>query len=139
MYPTVSRTGGQAVRDISVVTTKHDQTDAPHAGKITDNSDGTYLVSYSITVSATYSLVITFNSVLAAGSPHYLTVQAQTSDESLTYAYGNFRTVMTGKTRNIFVQTRDRFGNYISSDPAEFPDGSDEILLHEMFEMGNNP
>jgi hypothetical protein len=118
------RPGGE---DISVVMTNLEQADLPRAGKVSDNSDGTYSVSYSITVSSTYAVSITFNSVLAAGSPHNLFVQAQAADETLTYAYGNFRTIMTGRTHTIFVQTRDRYGNYISTNPEEFPEGSDLI------------
>ena len=34
---------------------------------------------------------------------------------------------MTGRTHTIFVQTRDRYGNYISTDPEEYPEGSDLI------------
>jgi hypothetical protein len=35
--------------------------------------------------------------------------------------------VMTGRTHTIFVQTRDRYGNYISADPEEFPEGADLV------------
>jgi hypothetical protein len=129
------RPGGE---DISVILRDLESSDGKHrAGKVTDNSDGTYTVTYSITVSSTYHLSITFNSVLAAGSPHTLTVQAQTADESLTYAYGNFRKVMTGRTHTIFVQTRDRYGNYISTDPDEKPDGSDYIKLEYCNTVGD--
>jgi hypothetical protein len=129
------RPGGE---DISVILHDLESSDGNNrAGKVTDNSDGTYTVTYSITVSSTYHLSITFNSVLAAGSPHKLTVQAQTADVSLTYAYGNFRKVMTGRTHTIFVQTRDRYGNYISTDPDEKPDGDDKIELEYCNTVGD--
>lgn len=129
------RPGGE---DISVIMDDVERdNDIPRAGKVTDNSDGTYTVTYSITVSSNYRMSITFNSVLAAGSPHALAVQAQEADVALTYAYGNFRKVMTGRTHTIFVQTRDRYGNYISTDPEEFPDGSDEINLEYCIEIGD--
>lgn len=35
--------------------------------------------------------------------------------------------MMTGRTHTIFVQTRDRYGNYISADPEEFPEGADLV------------
>ena len=127
------RPGGE---DISVVMKNVEHNDLPYAGKVTDNSDGTYSVTYSITVSSTYSVSITFNSVLAAGSPHTLVVQAQIADETLTYAYGNFKTIMTGRTHILFVQTRDRYGNYISSSPEEFPKGNDLIEFEYCSTLG---
>jgi len=127
------RPGGE---DISVVMDNMKQLDLPRAGKVTDNSDGTYTVTFAITVSSTYSISITFNSVLAAGSPHTLHVKAQNSDETLTYAYGNFRTIMTGRTHMMYVQTKDRYGNYISTDPEELPTGSDEIQFEYCTTIG---
>jgi hypothetical protein len=128
------RPGGE---DISVIMDDlESSSDIPRAGKVMDNSDGTYTVTYSITVSSTYHLSITFNSVLAAGSPHRLAVLAQEADVSLTYAYGNFRSVMTGRTHTIFVQTRDRYGNFISTDPDESPEGSDQVILEYCTTVG---
>ena len=128
------RPGGE---DISVIMDDLERDDdIPRAGKVTDNSDGTYTVTYSITVSSTYSMSITFNSILAAGSPIPFAVRARQAHVPFTYAYGNFLKVMTGRTHTIFVQTRDRYGNYISTDPDEVPLGSDIVRLEYCASVG---
>lgn len=120
------RPGGD---DMSVVFRLAGSLDIPNAGKVLDNNDGSYLVQYAITQAGRYRVSISVNGVVGVGSPFDLKVEAQLADTALTYAYGEFLDAMTGKTFSVYVQTRDRYGNFISTDPKLFPQGSDTIAL----------
>jgi len=120
------RPGGD---DMSVVFRLAGSVDIPNAGKVLDNNDGSYVVQYAITQAGQYSVSISVNGVVGVGSPFNLKVEAQLADTALTYSYGEFLDAKTGKTFSVYVQTRDRYGNFISTDPSLFPLGSDTIAL----------
>jgi len=120
------RPGGD---DMSVVFRLAGSTDIPSAGKVSDNNDGSYMVQYAITQAGRYTVSISVNGVVGVGSPFDLRVEAELADTSLTYAYGEFLDASTGKTFSVYVQTRDKYGNFISTDPAAFPDGNQNVQL----------
>ena len=120
------RPGGD---DMSVVFRLAGSLDIPNAGKVSDNNDGSYLVQYAITQAGRYTVSISVNGVVGVGSPFELKVEAQLADTALTYSYGEFFDASTGKTSSIYVQTRDKYGNFISTDPTLFPAGSDDVKL----------
>jgi len=45
--------------------------------------------------------------------------------------------VTTGRTHTVFVQTKDRYGNYISTDPLESPEGADRIEFEYCLTIAN--
>jgi hypothetical protein len=99
----------------------------PNTGSVTDNSDGSYAVSYSITRAGMYQLDIQFAGNGGAGSPYALLVSSGPADIEMTYVYGQLLTVNAGSPSLIYVQTRDGFGNNIIADPTEFPFGTENI------------
>lgn len=127
------RPGGE---DISVIMGLAGSNDVPESGKVEDNSDGTYNVQYSLTLAGAYKVTVAIAGVTGAGSPFDLTVQAQESDPLLTYAYGQLLSGKTGVGYSIFVQTRDKYGNYISADPEVYPDGQDTISFEACESIG---
>jgi len=55
----------------------------------------------------------------------------------LTYPSRIFMNVTTGRTHTVFVQTKDRYGNYISTDPLESPEGADRIEFEYCLTIAN--
>mmetsp|Transcript_20992 Transcript_20992/g.47350 ORF Transcript_20992/g.47350 Transcript_20992/m.47350 type:complete len:1186 (+) Transcript_20992:160-3717(+) len=105
-----------------------DVNEAPETGTVTDNSDGSYSTTYSITRAGLYQMQIQFGSVFGAGSPFILDVKTSQAELSKTYVYGQLIQVQAGVSSLAFVQTRDKYGNNIrvELDPAD-ADGPDEI------------
>ena len=95
----------------------------PKTGTVVDNSDGSYVSSYIITKAGHYKLNIDFAGTGGADSPFLLTIMTEAADKSLTYAYGRLQGIAAGKTSEIYVQTRDRYGNFIRADNDVFPPG----------------
>jgi hypothetical protein len=89
-----------------------------------DNSDGSYSANYLITQAGKYRVRIEIGGTLGARSPYVLNVNTEVADRSLTYAYGQFVGIKTGFTSELYVQTRDRYGNHIRADAATFPPGA---------------
>jgi hypothetical protein len=99
----------------------------PNTGSVTDNSDGSYSVAYSITRAGMYQLDVQFAGTSGAGSPYALLVSSGPAEIAMTYVYGQLLTVNAGSPSLIYVQTRDGFGNNIIADPATFPSGTETI------------
>jgi hypothetical protein len=100
-----------------------DPTADPKTGTVLDNSDGSYSTSYIITAAGNYRLDIDFSGTLGASSPFLLRVMTEVADKSLTYAYGRLAGIAAGRTSEIYVQTRDRYGNHIRADNEAYPPG----------------
>ena len=100
-----------------------DPSEDPKTGTVVDNSDGSYSTSYIITAAGKYRLSIDIAGTRGAGSPFLLTIETEAADKSLTYAYGRLQGIAAGKTSELYVQTRDRYGNHIRADLDAFPPG----------------
>jgi len=96
---------------------------SPETGTVSDNSDGSYSTSYLITCAGKYALSIEFSGTLGAGSPYILTVVTDVADKSLTYVYGKLKGIAAGVASELYVQTRDRYGNPVRANPDLFPIG----------------
>jgi len=115
---------------------------APETGAVTDNSDGSYGTSYSVTRAGQYKLLIQLAGTTGANSPFVLTVFTDVADKALTYAYGNLKGVVADATSTLFVQTRDKYGNAIRADIELFPlgvmkGGTEDIQFELCMSIGN--
>mmetsp|Transcript_30252 Transcript_30252/g.47390 ORF Transcript_30252/g.47390 Transcript_30252/m.47390 type:complete len:902 (+) Transcript_30252:266-2971(+) len=109
----------------------------PVVSDVLDNSDGSYHASYSITRAGSYSLIITLNGKIGAGTPMILTVETGEAVIENTYFYGILGCVSTGKASNLFIQLSDRFGNPLRLDPAEVE--AEEVVFEPCLSRGTNP
>jgi len=101
--------------------TLQDTLKAPETGTVTDNADGSYATSYLITRAGQYVLSIGFAGSVGADSPFVLTVLTDVADKALSYVYGNLQGIAAGVASELYVQTRDQFGNAIRTDDQFFP------------------
>jgi len=106
-----------------------DPSAVPNSGTVTDNSDGSYGVVYSLTLGGEYQLAISFSGINGADTPSIFEVKTGAAVVANTYAYGNMLNVQAGKVSSIFVQTRDKYFNNIRVDPDETPEGSEKITF----------
>ena len=112
---------------------------SPETGTVTDNSDGSYFTGYLITRAGQYKLSIEISGSLGANSPYILTVKTDEADKSLTYVYGALAGIKAGVVSQLYVQTRDRFGNAIRADVNDYPlrevNGGTEDIQFELCKM----
>jgi hypothetical protein len=113
---------------------------SPETGTVRDNADGSHFTGYIITRAGQYSLSIEISGTIGANSPYILTVNTDKADMSLTYAYGALAGIQAGVASQLYVQTRDRFGNAIRADVDLYPlrevnGGTEDI----QFELCYNP
>jgi hypothetical protein len=97
--------------------------------QVVDNQDGTYLCSYVTSVAGSYKVDVTLNGLPVGNSPFELAVLAQVASVEMTYAYGSFLRTQTGVSFTVFVQTRDAYGNYLSSN-------SEQIVFESCLDLG---
>jgi len=93
----------------------------PETGSVSDNKDGSYGVSYRITRAGKYMHTIVLSGTIGAQTPVFLKVVCDIADPSRTYVYGDLLKLETGKASNVYVQTRDQFGNNMRFTPDESP------------------
>jgi len=96
---------------------------APETGTVTDNADGSYSTSYLITCAGLYKLEIRVSGALGVDSPFMLSIFTAEADKSLTYAYGILKGISAGVSSQLYVQTRDQFGNKIRAEESLYPLG----------------
>jgi hypothetical protein len=100
------------VKDVNVM---------PETGSVSDNKDGSYGVSYRITRAGKYMHTIVLSGTIGAQTPVFLKVVCDVADKTRTYVYGDLLKLETGKASNVYVQTRDQFGNNMRFTPEESP------------------
>ena len=115
---------------------------SPETGTVTDNSDGSYDTQYAVTRAGQYQLSIQLAGTTGANSPFILTIYTDVAERSMTYAYGDLKSLSAGKTSALYVQTRDKFGNAIRADLAEHPlgeikGGTEGIQFELCFDLGS--
>jgi hypothetical protein len=115
---------------------------SPETGTVTDNSDGSYDTEYAVTRAGQYQLSIQLAGTTGANSPFILTIYTDDAARSMTYAYGDLKSLSAGKTSALYVQTRDKFGNAIRADLAEYPlgeikGGTEGIQFELCFSLGS--
>ncbi len=96
---------------------------SPETGTVTDNSDGSYDTQYAVTRAGQYQLSIQLAGTTGANSPFILTIYTDDAARSMTYAYGDLKSLSAGQTSALYVQTRDKFGNAIRANLADYPLG----------------
>jgi hypothetical protein len=115
---------------------------SPETGTVTDNSDGSYDAQYAVTRAGQYHLSIQLAGTTGANSPFILTIYTDVAARSMTYAYGDLKSLSAGKTSALYVQTRDKFGNAIRADLVEYPlgeikGGTEGIKFELCFDLGS--
>ncbi len=121
---------------------KEDPGLSPETGTVTDNSDGSYDAQYAVTRAGQYQLSIQLAGTTGSNSPFILTIYTDVAARSMTYAYGDLKSLSAGKTSALYVQTRDKFGNAIRADLAEYPlgeikGGTEGIQFELCFDLGS--
>ena len=110
----------------------------PKSGTVSDNSDGSYGVSYTVTVGGMYHLAISFSGVVGADTPTYLQVRTAVADVSSTIVFGALQDVTAGSSHEVFVQTRDKYGNNLLVDPEDDPSGGEQVGLEVCLSQGSD-
>lgn len=112
------RPGGEAVTSLmrywsntSTYFGEQDPSALPQTGRVIDNNDGSYAVTYRITKAGLYQHAISLVAAVGAGSPVFLHVSSDVADATRTYVYGTLLSLETGKPSTIYIQTRDKYGN----------------------------
>jgi len=95
----------------------------PETGTVTDNADGSYSTGFYITRSGQYALKIDVSGTLGVGSPFILNIVTGKADKSQTYVYGKLQGIAAGFASELYVQTRDQYGNHIRADEDLYPLG----------------
>jgi hypothetical protein len=93
---------------------------APETGTVADNADGSFSTSYLITRAGLYKLEIRVSGALGVDSPFMLSIFTAEADKSLTYAYGILQGISAGVSSQLYVQTRDQFGNKIRAEESVY-------------------
>ena len=104
-----------------VVGSVEDPQKLPETGTVKDNADGSYSTSYLITRAGLYKLAIRVAGTVGANSPFILRIFTEKADMSLTYVYGKLKGVAAGVASELYVQTRDQYGNAIRADEDLYP------------------
>lgn len=97
--------------------------------QVQDNQDGTYSCTYVTSTTGTYFVNVTLNGFGIGDSPFTLVVFAQGASIDNTYAYGTFLNTKTGIIFTVFVQTRDPYGNYLTSE-------SEDVIFESCITLG---
>ena len=98
------RRGGDTVRCSS-------RGPGPLRPSVVDSGDGSYTVSYLATVSGTYQLSLTCNSIPIAGSPLMITVEPSSAHAPLCVADGTgLQRAIAGESTSFFVRAHDVLG-----------------------------
>ena len=111
---------------------------SPNTGNVVDNADGSYGTTFRLTQSGSYMVSISFAGVSGAGSPFMLEIASAPAEIALTYVYGDLLNVVAGATSTLYVQTRDKYGNFLRVDPTAYPSGSEDIVFELCQTVGND-
>eukprot|EP00960_Hanusia_phi_P018846 554889-Hanusia_phi.AAC.20 len=111
---------------------------SPNTGNVVDNADGSYGTTYRLTRSGSYMVFISFAGAIGAGAPFILQIASAPAEIALTYVYGDLLNVVAGSTSTLYVQTRDKYGNFLLVDPAVYPSGSEDIVFELCQSVGTD-
>jgi len=99
------------------------------SGAVTDRSDGSYLGSYRLSQAGAYRLVVRIGTEIGAGAPFTVVVESGPAAEEMSYVYGTLAAARAGRSADVFVQTRDAYGNFLRADPALYPVGTEQLAF----------